>query len=157
MSDAIVTPLDEFAASEGPNDLYFNGTAVALDGHGALILGAPGSGKSSLALALLALGADLISDDGVWVSRASAPILKSPENAPTLIEARGIGLLPTGAVAIHAPLALVVNLDGSETERLPPRRMVASGGVQVPLILGAGQPQLWAPVHHILRHGPPAV
>ncbi|MFM5886059.1 MAG: HPr kinase/phosphorylase, partial [Novosphingobium sp.] len=40
-------------------------TAVAIGGRGVLIEGAPGSGKSSLALALIDRGAALIGDDGV--------------------------------------------------------------------------------------------
>ena len=50
--------------------LLLHGTAVSIDGCGLLILGPSGAGKSSLAIDMLALGAQLISDDRVWL-RAS--------------------------------------------------------------------------------------
>ena len=43
-------------------------SCVAIGGRGLLILGAPGSGKSSLALALIDRGARLIGDDGVQIA-----------------------------------------------------------------------------------------
>ena len=42
-----------------------NVSCVAIGGRGVLIEGAPGSGKSSLALALIDRGAALVGDDGV--------------------------------------------------------------------------------------------
>ena len=43
-------------------------TCVAIKGRGVLIEGAPGSGKSSLALALIDRGAVLVGDDGVTLA-----------------------------------------------------------------------------------------
>lgn len=134
--------------------LYLHATAVSLDEAGVLILGASGSGKSALALEMIARGATLISDDGVWVDlTASQPFLERPDTATDLVEARGIGLLRAGAIRGRAALELAIDLDRAEPDRLPPRRMVTAGGVRRPLILGAGHPTLSVAVLHMLRHG----
>ena len=97
-------------------------TAVAFGGRGLLILGRAGSGKSSLALRLMALGAGLVADDQTMLRLdAGDVLLDAPPAIAGLIEARGMGLLeaaPTGPV----PLALIVDLDQTETARLPPQR-----------------------------------
>ena len=55
-------------------------SCVTVQGRGVLITGASGSGKSALALSLMALGADLVADDRVILSldrgrvMASAPV-----------------------------------------------------------------------------------
>ena len=94
-------------------------SAVALDGRGVLICGPSASGKSSLALELIALGADLIADDQVVIAQHGATLLASPPpDIAGLIEARGIGLLKRAWVS-DVPLALMIDLDLDETERLP--------------------------------------
>ena len=52
--------------------------AVAIGGCGLLIEGAPGSGKSSLALALIDRGAALIGDDGVALSLRGGRLWAAP-------------------------------------------------------------------------------
>jgi HPr kinase/phosphorylase len=47
--------------------LLLHGTAVSVGGRGLLMLGPSGAGKSSLAIEMLALGAQLVSDDRVWL------------------------------------------------------------------------------------------
>jgi len=95
-------------------------TAIALGPQGALFLGASGSGKSELALALIALGAELISDDLVRVTKGAEgwPMLSGPGRMAGVIEARGVGLLTVRHRA-EAPLSLIVDLDRVETARLP--------------------------------------
>ncbi|OAN79069.1 hypothetical protein A8B78_00290 [Jannaschia sp. EhC01] len=115
-----------------------------------MILGPSGSGKSSLALALLAHGANLICDDGVWLDGLD---LTRPDGAPDLIEARGVGLLHAGPICPRAPLSLVVDLDRAETDRLPPRRLVHLHNQKVELILAAGQVTLAPTLIHLLRYG----
>ena len=44
-------------------DLTVHGTTVARAGRAVLILGASGTGKSALALQMIALGARLVADD----------------------------------------------------------------------------------------------
>ncbi len=110
-------------------------SCVAIDGCGLLILGASGSGKSGLALDLMALGATLVSDDRVILSRAGDDLVASaPPAIAGLIEARGIGLLNARP---HGPVTLgcVVDLDRTETDRLPARRQILLLGVSVTLLL----------------------
>lgn len=131
-------------------------SAVSLAAGGVLILGPSGAGKSTLALGLMALGADLIGDDAVTLLPDGADWQLSPaSDAPPLIEARGIGLLPAGPEALPAPLVLVVDLGQAEALRLPPLRHAALGGRKFPLILGPYQPSMVFAVMQILRCGPP--
>ncbi|QDM41691.1 serine kinase [Altererythrobacter sp. TH136] len=84
-------------------------TAVAIGGRALLIEGVPGSGKSSLALALIDRGAALIGDDGVTLELRGAIVWASPAPATAgLIELRNVGIvsLPT----TEAPVALVLDL-----------------------------------------------
>lgn len=154
MSAAAPEQLARLAAETDGARLFFRGNAVALDGKGLLILGAPGAGKSSLSLALMAHGAQLISDDGVWAApTATGPVLRRPDSAPPLIEARGLGLLNAGPITPEAPLSLIVDLDRSEPDRLPPRRIVAFGTATIEVILGAELPIAAPALLHMLRHG----
>lgn len=130
-----------------------HGTGVALDGRGCLILGPAGSGKSVLALALIAAGARLVSDDGTHVApRDGALWLSAPGSIRGLIEARGIGLL-NAPVAPPVPLVLVIDMARREPLRLPPRRSVRLCGIAAELILGAENPHLAPAVLVWLRHG----
>ncbi len=132
----------------------FHASAVAIGGHGALLLGKSGAGKSSVALAAIGYGAQLLGDDLVRATADDGQItLTAGENALEAIEARGIGLLATGPLCPAARLALVVDLDQSPEERLPPRRHAAIAGQRVPLILGGAVPSLAAAIVMLLRHG----
>ncbi|WP_233491819.1 serine kinase [Nioella nitratireducens] len=145
--DALFASYTE-AAPDGR--LFCRGTGVALNGQGVLILGASGRGKTRLAFELLALGADLLADDGVWLDGENRLI--RPDTAPALIEARGVGLLRARPIQ-RAQLVLVVNLDRADPDRLPPRREVAAPGGAVPLILGRDHPFLAPVLHHLLQNG----
>lgn len=101
----------------GARDLV-HGTAVAVDGHGVLMLGRSGSGKSDLALRLIDRGAVLISDDAVVVDLADErPVLRAAPNIESRLEIRGVGIC-TVASTDSAPLRLLVDLE-NEPERLP--------------------------------------
>tara|TARA_R110000744_G_scaffold148683_1_gene261746 strand:- start:516 stop:950 length:435 start_codon:yes stop_codon:yes gene_type:complete len=94
-------------------------TAVAVDGRAALILGASGAGKSSLALQLMALGAVLVADDRTVVQRDGSHIVADvPDTLRGLIEARGVGIL-NATCAGPVPVSVVIDLDQTETQRLP--------------------------------------
>lgn len=130
--------------------VFCRGTAVCLNGRGLLALGPSGSGKSRLALELMALGARLVADDGVWLTADSG--MERPDTAPPMVEARGIGLLY--ADPVHAaPLSLVVDLAKPEADRLPPHRTIAAPGGPVPLIFGKDHPFLAAAICHYLTQG----
>jgi len=113
--------------------LIAHGSAVAWEGRGVLMVGPSGSGKSALALSLMALGATLIGDDRVEVTLADVGIgLAPPPEIEGRIEARGLGLL--AAKTTSAPLAVVIDLGTPETERLPPHRTATIEGREVPCL-----------------------
>ena len=119
-----------------PSRPVHQASAVVIGGRALLIEGPPGSGKSSLTLALIDRGAVLIGDDAVTLMREGAALIASPPpNITGLLEVRGIGLVQVN-VASPAPIALVLELGGAAPDRLPetplPCRMIA--GVAVPVL-----------------------
>lgn len=108
-------------------------SAVALGGRAVLIRGASGSGKSALALELMAGGAGLVADDRteLWVEGGRLRA-RAPAAIRGLVEARGVGLLR--AAAEEAEVALVADLDRVEAGRLPPWREALVLGVPLPLL-----------------------
>lgn len=112
-----------------------HGTAVALDkGRGVLLLGRAGSGKSGLALQLMAHGAQLIADDRVMLRDENGVLMaRAPEAIKGKIEARGIGILPADALS-EGQLTLVVDLDQTSEARVPERREAWFGTARLPLI-----------------------
>lgn len=91
------------------NSSVIQGTAVAIDGRAVLMLGKPGSGKSSLALALIDRGAQLIGDDGVTLNADANKVIASPPpNIAGKLEVRNIGLVEMPTTS--APLCLVLEL-----------------------------------------------
>ena len=108
-------------------------TTVAVAGRGLMIEGPSGSGKSALALELMAFGAELVADDRTRVRRDGTGLwAEAPETLPALIEARFFGLIGARLCG-PVPLAAVVRLDLTETERLPPRRRCAVLGQELDL------------------------
>lgn len=99
------------------SEVMANVSCVAMRGRALLITGAPGSGKSSLALALLDRGGELVGDDGVTLAPVGELVIASPPpNTEGLIEIRNVGLLEVPTT--RAPVAIVINLDPL-AERLP--------------------------------------
>ena len=114
--------------------MIVHASGVALDGRAVLIRVAPGGGKSSLALQLMALGLTLVADDRTAVAAADGwPIARAPASTKGLIEARGVGILAADTAAA-ARIVLVVDLDRVETDRLPGDRFADILGVPVPLL-----------------------
>ncbi|WP_236638076.1 HPr kinase/phosphorylase [Mangrovicoccus ximenensis] len=84
-----------------------------------LIQGPSGSGKSALALQLMAFGAELVADDVTLLRIADGRVTASaPPSLPHAIECRGIGLI-RARLADPAPVVLVVDMSVTETQRLP--------------------------------------
>ena len=132
--------------------LILHASAVAVDGRGLLIRGASGSGKSSLALQMMALGATLVADDRVCLyRRASGVWLSAPDTIRGLIEARGLGLLH--ATETEAALHTVLDLDTDETERLPPLRRTELLEHSVPLLHNPASGGFAAALMQYLRAG----
>jgi len=98
-------------------------SAVAVGTAGLLITGTSGAGKSALALTLMSMGACLVADDCVLVSRPDEgpPLASAPKRLFGLIEARGIGLINVKAQS-SIRLRAMVDMDVVEDQRLPPRR-----------------------------------
>lgn len=106
-------------------------TTVDLAGLGVLIMGAPGAGKSELALRLIADGAFLVADDQTWVE-AIEGVLRAcaPARIAGLIEQRGVGIAraPTKK-ATRLRLALALS---HRIERMPERRAWSLPGEAAP-------------------------
>ncbi len=135
------------------DETILHASCVALDGRGVLILGASGAGKSALALNLMALGARLVADDRCQLTtRDGALIASAPPALRGLIEARQIGILRAEPLA-EAAIALAVDLDQTEPDRLPPRRRYTALCVTVDLVLGRGCSHLSASILLHLRGG----
>ena len=133
--------------------VQLHASAVSVDGRGCLITGAAGAGKSTLAIEMVALGAELVADDRVDIRRAGDSLMMSaPPAIAGLIEARGVGILRMDRRA-GAPLALIVDLDLGETERLPDPRRRDVLGVPCRLLLGRARAGLAALAVVLLRAG----
>ena len=103
-------------------------------GRGLLILGPSGSGKSALALELMALGAELVADDRTIVSAEGGGLIaRAPAAISGMIEARYIGLLNAPARA-SAPLHAAIDLGEVEEARLPLRRKMTLLDSAIPLL-----------------------
>ena len=75
------------------NEQLLQASAVAIGGRGLLLEGPPGSGKSSLALALIDRGARLIGDDGLRLVRRGKDVMaEPPPNIAGKLEIRGVGI-----------------------------------------------------------------
>lgn len=110
-------------------------TCVWVDGRGLLIEGAPGTGKSSLALALIDRGAVLVGDDGVALERSEGTLHASPVPATRgLIEVRNIGLITMAPVMVAVRIALVIALDREAPRFIEKPETVVRHGVPLPLI-----------------------
>ncbi len=126
----------------GADMTNFHASAVAFAGRGLLILGASGSGKSALALALVGRGAVLVADDRVRLERRGAALVASaPPALAGVIEVRGVGLLRLPAQP-EAVIALAVDLDRAPAARMPQAVTIAFLGVEVELISGRDLPNL---------------
>ena len=114
--------------------MRLHASCVAHAGKGILITGSAGSGKSSLALELLARGGWLVADDQTLLEMSQGHLIaRCAPNLRGKIEARGIGILAAEPVA-WARVAVVVDMDVVETERIPPDRGIELAGVTLPLL-----------------------
>jgi HPr kinase/phosphorylase len=123
--------------SSNPDEVLLHATAVAVDGRGLLILGPSGSGKSCLAIEILALGADLISDDRIWLRKSEAGLMMHAA-APLSgrIEVRGLGLISCPTLSC-APLKYCIDLSLMSDARLPFAKEVTKFGHKVLVFPGA--------------------
>lgn len=153
-------------------DELIHASAVSIDGRGVVIMGRAGAGKSSLALTLMALGAELVTDDLVRLLDRDGALMAGPADlaawgggTPALadraaaraaqggvIEARGLGLIPVPPAG-PVPVVLAVDLDQNEGERLPPSRHIRLLGYMLPLVLGPPSLHLASAIRLMARYG----
>jgi len=136
-----------------PHSLTLHATCVAVGEAGVLLTGPSGSGKSALALALMAYGAVLVADDQtVLAVQGDAVVATCPPAIKGMIEARGMGLL-NAETRERVAIGLVVDLGQTESLRLPPFRTVTLCGRTLPLVLGQTSPHFPAALWHYVKAG----
>lgn len=125
-------------------EMLMHATCVAAAGRAVLLRGPSGSGKSDLALRLVAMPQApllptpfmLVADDQVLLSRRGGSLAaRPPPGIRGLIEVRGLGIRTLPVVA-PAEVALVVDLDvaAAPLERLPEPATVELLGIALPLL-----------------------
>lgn len=128
-------------------------TCVACNDKAVLICGASGSGKSSLALEMIALGAVLVADDRTLLRvEHSKLIASSPPEIAGLIEARGVGILNSPCVS-DIEIVCMVEMGHVETARLPHTRKVSWQGIEIPCFNKVEQRAFPSALLHYLRYG----
>jgi len=121
-----------------------HGTAIALGSNAAIIRGAPGSGKSDLALRCLAIAptalipcpTQLVADDRVEIARRGEHLLAhAPATIRGKLEVRGSGVVNVAYVT-GAELVLVAELTTPDAiARLPdPAPSTEIMGIRLPVI-----------------------
>lgn len=136
-----------------PRARIIHAGCVALGNRGVLILGSSGTGKSALALQLMAFGCELVSDDRTALAaRGGVVVAAAPLPIRGRIEARGVGILSARARAA-ARVALVVDMNETEGERLPPMRTYTLLGVELPLLHRVESPHFPAAILQYLKGG----
>jgi len=119
-------------------NLRVQGTCVALPMGGGefsavLLRGAPGTGKSDLALRLIDGSALLVADDLIELSpQQGVLIATAPQTIRGRMEVRGVGILAVPSIE-SAPLALLVDLVPADAvERLPQPAFEKIGEIRLP-------------------------
>ena len=117
-------------------------TCVDIKGSGVLIVGDSGSGKSGLAIGLIALGASLVADDQCEISIKNDKLhVSKPKSLPKCIEMRGIGLVSVPTV-LRTQLKWVVDMDRVAEERMPEFKFTDISGHRVPTIFAKNMDDL---------------
>lgn len=127
------------SAAPALHDEVRHATTVSVAGRGLMIVGPSGSGKSALALMLMAFGGQLVADDRtrLWLSADATEVwADAPADLPALVEARGVGLLPV-RLAGPVPLVAVADMGRHEPARLPEPHWTDIFGRKVALFHGA--------------------
>jgi len=145
------------AAAAGGRHAVLHGVFLEVHGVGVLLEGVAGSGKSALALELIARGHALVADDAVDVARPAPSILvgRSPAVIEGYLETRGLGVLDVRrmhggrAVRSRARLDLIVRLQRGRVRALTAAERLG-GRRAVRRVLGEPVPVLTLPLRHNL-------
>jgi HPr kinase/phosphorylase len=145
-----------------------HGTCVSVGGKGVLILGAPGAGKSDLALKLIdeagygtsskLLRSQLVADDQVVITRRGNRLAASaPPALKGKLEIRGLGIVDVKTKP-KVNLSLVVKLQAhAHIERMPDRATFKTLDVSLPLMeidgsTASATARLRAAVNRLVKH-----
>ena len=139
--------------SSSGNAITIHATAVAWRDRAVLLCGKSGSGKSAVAVELLALGCQLIADDQVRLTKQGTTVVAScPPVISGMIEVRGIGLV-NAIPAPPTPVSLVIDLDVTEDTRMPHTQTITQLGIELPLINRIAGAHFPAAILQILKAG----
>ena len=123
-----------------------------INGSGVLIVGSSGSGKSSLAINMLALGSKLVADDQCeLVKKNNRFSVSKPTSLPNSIEIRGVGLVSVPMV-VETSLDWVVNMDEAEKERMPDLRFTEIDGYKIPTVFGKNMDDLASRIYVLVSN-----
>ena len=112
----------------------YQATSVSVAGRAILIEGASGTGKSSLALALIDRGATLVGDDGTALSVRDGQLWAAPpRHTAGLMEVRNLGIVPMPCT--EAPAVLILRLDPTAPRFIEQAETIEFLGVRLPLIV----------------------
>lgn len=132
-------------------------SCVSIGSKGVLLLGKSGSGKSDVALRLMARGAMLVADDQVILREEEGRLIASVDpQIRGLLEIHGVGLVRY-PVATNIPVRLAVNLVAlDKMEHIPAPATYSALGVSVPQIgiygFDASTPdKIYAAIHAMRR------
>lgn len=133
--------------------MQLHATSISFEDAGLLILGPSGTGKSTLALQLMASGALLVADDRTDLHREGPAIMAScPPPLLGRIEARGIGILAADP-ARPARIVQVVDLGAGYAGRLPQSQSLDVLGIALPLVTTPYRPHLYAALRQLVLNG----
>ena len=115
-------------------ELSYNATSVLIDGFALLIEGKPKSGKSSLALALIDEGAQLISDDVTFLTLKNQKIYAlPPQKLGSHLFIRGMGILKLKEVITEpAEIKAIIRLNETDNISLTQEYALILG-IEVPV------------------------
>ena len=132
--------------------LIMHATCVDINGSGVLIVGRSGSGKSSLAINLLALGSTLVADDQCELVKNNNKLrVFKPASLPNSIEIRGVGLVAVPMV-VETRLDWIVNMDEVEKERMPDLRFTEIDGYRIPTVFGKNMDDLASRIYVLVSN-----
>ena len=127
-------------------------TCVDINGSGVLIVGRSGSGKSSLAINLIALGSTLVADDQCEIVKKNNKLsVFKPTSLPSSIEIRGVGLV-SAPMVVETSLDWVVNMDEAETQRMPDLQFTEIDCYRIPTIFGKNMDDLASRIYVLVSN-----
>jgi len=128
-------------------------STVCLNAKALVITGPSGSGKSSLALRMISLGADLVADDMTQLRGTPHHVTAHhPATMSPMIEVRGMGLLHASHMT-DQPVHAILDLGIEEVERLPDPHNIVLLGRDVTLLHKPATPYIADAMMQYLRFG----